>query len=163
MVRTEIADAGRVADGVAVAARTGIGYVRMVSPPACTRCAILAGREYRYNSGFLRHPACQCTHIPTPESVAGDLRTDPRQLFDEGLITGLSKSDAQAITDGANMNRVVNAHRGMSTADGGRKVTAALAGRQGIPSMRLRPETIYREATSRGDAIRLLKLHGYVL
>lgn len=166
ILRTEIADAGRVADGVAIAARPTVGWVRMVNPPSCPRCAILAGRFYRYNSGFQRHPGCDCTHIPAPEAVSGDLRTDPRRLFDEGQIRGLSKADAKAIADGADMNRVVNAHRGMYTASVGGigrvKATTALAGRQGIPQMRIRPEQIYRHAVSRDDAIRLLRLHGYI-
>ncbi|HEX5995682.1 MAG TPA: hypothetical protein VFY84_11120 [Jiangellales bacterium] len=57
MVRTQVADAGRVADGVALAARRRSGgYVRMVVGKTCSRCIILAGRWYRWNAGFARHP-----------------------------------------------------------------------------------------------------------
>lgn len=59
MTRTQIADAGRGATSVAIAATPKVtGYVRMVNPPTCSRCAILAGRWYRYNRGFERHPRC---------------------------------------------------------------------------------------------------------
>jgi hypothetical protein len=59
IVRTQVADAGRVADGVALAARPELtGWVRMLSLPSCSRCILLAGRWYRYDAGFPRHPAC---------------------------------------------------------------------------------------------------------
>lgn len=54
---TQVADAGRGATGAAMAGRRTIqGYVRVVQPPACARCIILAGKEYGWNSGFQRHP-----------------------------------------------------------------------------------------------------------
>lgn len=56
ILRTQVADAGRAADGVAVASRPGVGYVRHLTPPSCGRCVVLAGRWYRYNAGFARHP-----------------------------------------------------------------------------------------------------------
>lgn len=51
-----ITDTGRAAASVDVASRTAIGYTRMLNPPSCDRCAILAGRWYRWNAGFDRHP-----------------------------------------------------------------------------------------------------------
>src|SRR5690606_17065122 len=51
LLRSEVIDAGRVADGVAVAARPTVRYVRYTTPPSCPRCAILAGRVYRYSQG----------------------------------------------------------------------------------------------------------------
>ena len=36
--------------------RTVAGYTRMLNPPSCARCIILAGRWYRWNAGFARHP-----------------------------------------------------------------------------------------------------------
>src|SRR5690606_21736999 len=57
IVRTQVADAGRVADQVALTARReATGYVRMVVGAACARCIILAGRWYRWSAGFQRHP-----------------------------------------------------------------------------------------------------------
>lgn len=168
---TEVTDAGRVADGVAIASRPGIsGYVRMLTPPSCPRCAILAGRFYRWNAGFERHPQCDCIHIPVTEDIAGDARTDPRKAVLAGEVTGLSKADEQAIRDGADPAQVVNAHRGMFTA-GGKKFTRegttrrALARQRLGPRVpRLRPESIYRQANgNREEALRLLRLHGYIV
>lgn len=56
IAQTAIADAARMAAGVDVASRRQVGYVRMLNPPSCSRCAILAGRWYRWNAGFARHP-----------------------------------------------------------------------------------------------------------
>lgn len=54
---SEVAQAGRSAVGSSmVGKRTIQGYVRVVQPPACARCVILAGKEYGWNRGFQRHP-----------------------------------------------------------------------------------------------------------
>ena len=114
---TQVADAGRVADQVALVARPRAqGYVRMLSPPSCSRCAILAGRFYRWSAGFERHEHCDCVHVPASEDTSNDLRTDPEQYFHS-----LSRSEqdrvftiagARAIRDGADISQVVNARRG---------------------------------------------------
>jgi hypothetical protein len=164
IAHTQVADAGRVADQVALTSRRhATGYVRMVVGATCSRCIVLAGRWYRWNAGFKRHPKCDCVGIPAPEN-AEDLRTDPN-----GLFTSMSAADqdkvftqagAQAIRDGADMSRVVNARRGMQTAADGRLYTTEAAGRR----PRLMPEQIYREAHgSRDEALRLLRLHRYIL
>ncbi|XTZ17054.1 hypothetical protein ACQSSU_06655 [Micromonospora echinospora] len=162
IMRSQVADAGRVADGVALAVRPQLtGYVRMVVGGTCARCLILAGRVYRWNAGFLRHPRCDCRHIPATEDVAGDLRTDPKAAFEampaaeQERVFGLA--GAEAIRDGADMARVVNARRGMQVV-GRRRFTTAAAGRR----LRLMPEQIYADARDRDDAIRLLRLHGYI-
>lgn len=163
IIRTEVADAGRVADGVAIAARPRIGYVRMLSPPSCSRCIVLAGKFYGWNAGFQRHPRCDCRHIPVREDDAADVRTDPRKMFaampaaEQDRVFG--GADAQAIRDGADPAKVVNAHRGVYTA-GGQSFTREAAG----PRPRLMPEGIYAAADGdRAEAIRLLKLHGFLL
>ncbi|MEU4570842.1 hypothetical protein [Micromonospora sp. NPDC023956] len=57
ITRTQVADAGRVADQVAMVARPqATGYVRMLVGRSCSRCAILAGRRYGWSAGFQRHP-----------------------------------------------------------------------------------------------------------
>lgn len=168
IVRTQVADAGRVADGVAIAARPEVtGYVRMLSPPSCSRCAVLAGAVYRWNRGFKRHPRCDCRHIPAAED-AQDLTTDPKAYFDSLEETEqnrvFTKAGAEAIRDGADMARVVNARRGMYTAAGKKLTTEATTGRRARRGARLMPERIYREAgTDRAEAVRLLRLHGYLI
>jgi hypothetical protein len=160
--RTQVADAGRVAVGTAIAARPQVhGYVRMVVGKTCSRCLILAGRRYKWNAGFQRHPRCDCRHVPVAEDVPGDVSTDPKAYFDsldrDGQDELLGKAGADAVREGADMAKVVNARRGMQTADG-RLYTTEAAGRR----PRLMPEQIFRDARDREDAIRLLSLHGYI-
>lgn len=206
IARTQVSDAGRVADGIAVATRDRVSWTRMVVGVSCPRCIILAGRVYRYSQGFARHPNCDCVHIPTVEDTADDFTTDPKRAFEQGRVVGLSKADEQAIRDGADMSQVVNAHKGMYVA-GTRKLTRSGITRRGIAgarlitgdpnafvaprgdagtqvvsthtrrtkagnrtvrirgavAVRMRPEQIYREASSREEAVKLLRLHGYIV
>lgn len=175
MVLTEIADAGRGAAGVQIAARPRVGYVRMLTPPSCSRCVVLAGRFYRWNQGFLRHPRCDCKHVPT-------MVTDQAEVFAEGLIddpyeafTRMSEAEqnrvftnagAQAIRDGADMYQVVNARRGMKyrgafTSEGTSKHGwAGQILRRG--QKRMTPETIYRLNPNREQAVEALRAQGYI-
>ena len=135
------------------------GYVRMLNPPSCSRCLILAGKYYPWNSGFLRHPQCDCLHIPSGVKVAAQFTTDPADAFNamskaEQDAT-FTKSGARAIRDGADLNRVVNINqRGLGTVASNR--------RYGTPS-RLTVDDIYRVAGTRTNAIRLLEQEGYIL
>lgn len=168
IVGTQAIDAGRVADGVGITASTVLrGYVRIAAPPCCARCAILGGEFYRWSSGFERHPYCDCFHVPVygtsyPSAKSGI------ELFRSGQIRGMSKADVQAVKDGADLNQVVNARRGMSSASG-RKVTTEGTTRRGYSGQllrgntRLMPEQIYKEAAgNRQEAIRLLRAHGFI-
>ncbi|NUP49000.1 MAG: hypothetical protein HOW97_17095 [Catenulispora sp.] len=181
LVSTEVADAGREAAGAAMAATRSVhGYVRMVSGSACSRCIILAGRHYRWNASFLRHPRCACTGIPTIENRAKDLTTDPHEFFSRlspaQQDARFGKADAQAIRDGADMNQVVNAHRGLyQTQVFGRDVQATTEGmsRRGLAGQRLAGSTkglrltvtqIYADAAGDRDlAISLLRRYGYLI
>lgn len=167
LVRTQVADAGRGGDTVAIATRrAATGYVRMLVGRSCSRCVVLAGRRYEWNRGFRRHPRCDCVHVPAAEDAADDIRTDPRGYFDDLSRTeqdkAFTKAGAEAIRAGADIGQVVNARRGMQTATvGGRDVlvTTVAAGRR----PRLMPEAIL--SASGGDreqALRLLRLHGYI-
>lgn len=162
ITRTQVADAGRVAVGTAIAARPQVhGYVRMVVGKTCARCLVLAGKFYRWNAGFQRHPRCDCRHVPVAEHEPADIRVNPKAYFDSldraGQDELLGKAGAEAVRNGADLAKVVNARRGMFTADG-RLYTREAAGRR----PRIMPEQIFRDATSRDDAIRLLRLHGYI-
>lgn len=177
IVLTQVRDAGRNGASTAITSRPKtVGYVRMIQGATCDRCAIMAGSYYRYNSGFERHPFCDCIHVPASENTSGDLRTDPSKYFDSLSSAeqdkAFTKSGAQAIRDGADMSQVVNARRGMQSAQAyGRdlKITTegitkrGLAGSKlGATKVRLMPESIYKIAENRADAIRLLWLHGYI-
>jgi hypothetical protein len=63
ILATQVADAGRIATGVGITARRNVGYIRMLNPPSCSRCAILAGKFYRWNAGFQRHINCDCVQF----------------------------------------------------------------------------------------------------
>lgn len=173
---SEIQDAGRTASQVEIVNEpTWQNYVRMLNPPSCARCAILAGRIYRDLEAFQRHPNCDCVMVPVQswESAHDEgLVASPDQAFRDGQIKGLSAADARAVADGADLGKVVNAHRGITTVDGfGRRLKATTVGttarsawRRANPSrlVRLRPESIYEFANDREDAIRLLRLYGYL-
>lgn len=45
-----------------------VGYERVVPLPACSRCLLLAGKFFKDNQGFPRHPACNCYHAPVYEA-----------------------------------------------------------------------------------------------
>lgn len=136
MAVSEVADAGRGAAGVAMVANRKItGYVRMVRAGACSRCAILAGRWYRYDAGFARHRRCSCYGVPATDARPG------RHLNPMSFFNGLSRAEqdrrftiggAEAIRNGADIYKVVNASRGVQTLDAyGRKVVATLEGTTG--------------------------------
>jgi hypothetical protein len=171
VVRTVVADTGRQADQAAMVANKGVtSYIRVVELPACSRCIILAGREYGVSSGFLRHPRCDCTmepvtrkHTPTP--------LDSRDLFDSMTPAQRRKvfgeAGAKAIDDGANISSVVNARKSMAQVEMfGRTVQATFVGtgsRKKKRPPRLMPEEIYRIADGdRDHAIRLLYKNGYL-
>lgn len=115
IMASEVADAGRSAAGIAMASnRTVTGYVRCIRPGACARCAILAGRWYRYDADFNRHPRCQCYGSPSTKGRRGST-TSASAYFnslsraEQGRIFGLAGS--QAIRDGADITAIVNASR----------------------------------------------------
>lgn len=96
--------------------------------------------------------------------------------------SSLSIADTRAVRDGADLQAVVNAKRGggrrpkgmtntVTAEIFGRTVKATLEGttkrgewRRKHPNLpiRLRPESIYEHATDRADALRLLRIYGYL-
>lgn len=179
LVRTQVQDAGRMGLQSAMAAEPGIrGYVRHVTLPACARCIILAGRFYRYSAAFLRHPNCDCTMVPAvgPEWVESQ---DPAELIAQmrgqhaaALRRSLTHADLRALDHGADLNQVVNAHRGMATA-AGRKVTREGTAKRGLAGkrlgrvQRLTPAQIFDEAArlnwAREEIVRQLTRFGYII
>lgn len=165
MAVTQVADAARVAAGIGIATRKGVGWTRMVNTPCCPRCALLAGKFFHWNTGFQRHPRCLCTHIPTSEDAFGDVRTDPKALFDSGKVTGVTKAEQAALDAGGDMGRIFNARRGRYIDQAGHRLTFDSTTRRGTGiKVRPTPEEIYRQA--QGDqpaALRSLKKFGYIL
>lgn len=110
-LQTAVSDAARDATAASIAVRQTMGWVRMVTPPCCSRCAVLAGQWYRWNVPLPRHPGCDCQFIPTAENVAGDFTTDPMELYRRGLIKDLSADQRKRIDEGADLTRVLNESR----------------------------------------------------
>lgn len=111
---TQVGDAFRIADSVAGAARRVTTYVRVLGPRPCSRCIMLAG-EISWKTAFRRHPNCACSTLPTTATRGREYETDPKMYF-ESLSEAeqdriFTAAGAQAIRDGADMNRVVNARR----------------------------------------------------
>lgn len=152
LIESIVTDAARAAESVAVTVRPNIYHVRNVNPPCCARCAILAGRVYKWSTGFQRHPGCDCSMIPT--TIASPYAQDVDQLIRDGLVTGLSKADRRALADGADPGRVVNVRsKKAGLLEAGHALT-----RGGRPT----PAGIYRLASDRAQALDLLKRYGYV-
>jgi hypothetical protein len=196
IVATQVADAGRVATGLEMTNDAAIaGYERFVTLPACSRCIILAGRLYSHSTGFLRHPRCDCTHRPVTyeEWRHSNVGNWPDDIFasmsEQEQNKAFGKAGAQAIRDGSDIGQVVNARRGIATAagPGGRRITyttegttkRGLAGRRmgdltkqpgsryrRTRSVRLMPESIYREAARNGwdrsEIVRQLERFGFI-
>lgn len=157
---TQVADAGRASELVSTTASLAAdGYVRLLAPPSCERCAILAGKRFRWDNDFRRHPRCDCRTVPT-----GKAATAPAGVVSpEGYFHSLSRAqqdavfgadDARAIRDGASPISVVNSHRGTFTPSDGRAAT---------PGKRPTPGVIYAQADGdRGRALALLHEAGYL-
>lgn len=155
IVETLVRDAGRTAIATALGATPAVtGYVRSLTPPSCGRCAVLAGRVYRYSTGFQRHPRCDCLMTPTTEAIGRNLVTDPADAYRKGQIRGLSEGDRFALDNGADIGQVVNVRR----KEAGLTVGSSVMVRAG----RLTPQGCLMFGSDRADALRLLKVHGYV-
>jgi len=184
MAMQAIEDTSISAMGVSITQRSGVGYVRVESPDCCPRCAILAGKYFRHNNDFLRHPKCHGRTIPCKGREKAEKQgwiTSPMDRFngmsedEQDKVFG--HADAQAIRDGADIYQVVNAHRGMRPIGRGniRMTTSEGTSRYGWSRMirkyeygqrqrrRLTPEGIYSFNLPREQTIELLKREGYIL
>ncbi|MEU9560357.1 hypothetical protein [Streptomyces fumanus] len=188
IVATTIADTARTATQVAMTAEPRcVAYVRVVKLPACSRCIVLAGRQYTYSEGFKRHPKCDCGMEPMSDREWRD-SASPEDLFKQMSPDERRKrfgaAGAEAIENGADIGQVVNARRGMSTTTTGKKVThegttkrgiggkAMQVGYDKVPGSsryartreaRLMPEQILKQAHGNRELqVALLKKHGYI-
>lgn len=184
IVTTQVQDAARVATGVAIVGDRAVDrYVRVATPPSCSRCVILAGRVYRVARAFPRHPRCDCVNAPaasgvdppSPEAMYRQMTPEQRRQ------AGWSVADQRAIDDGGDLYQITNARRQLRTMTvAGRPVQTTrhgatrrgLAGKRldapkGRAAIRITPEQIYTEAErlgwSRDETIRQLWRHGYIL
>lgn len=110
-LRGAVTDAARDAAAVEIAARPRVRWVRVVNPPCCVRCAVLATDVYYWNQPLPRHPRCDCLALPVTDVQPEKHFTDPRQLFDKGLITDLTRAERARIGDGEDITKVLNTSR----------------------------------------------------
>lgn len=128
-----------------------VGFERYVNLPACGRCIILAGRRYRRDASFERHPDCDCTFVEVTEDDAGaGPENEPSALFRsmsrEEQDRRFTKAGAQAIRSGADIGQVVNARkgaRGLLPASARLTKDEAAALRNGLKRGRLEPVRLY--------------------
>ncbi|MFJ9318798.1 VG15 protein [Streptomyces globisporus] len=191
LAATTIADTSRTATQVAMTAEPRcVSYVRVVKLPACSRCIILAGRQYSYSEGFRRHPKCDCGMEPMSDAEWRSRETAKspddlyRSMTPEERHKRFGASGVAAMDNGADMGQVVNARRGMDTTATGKKVSTEGTTRKGIggkaldsgfdkanatsryarsKEARLMPEQILKNAHGNRELqIALLKKHGYI-
>ena len=139
---TEVADAARDSAATSIVTHRVGGYIRVVGAMCCSRCGILSGRWYRYSAGFERHPGCHCINVPANEVDESEVPS-PQELYRQGRITDLTAAEKQAIDMGADLNQVVNAHRGMYVA-GGHEYTREGTTRRGVAGARILARDIAR-------------------
>src|SRR5690554_6200988 len=124
---TVMADTRRGVVGADIVQRPAIGgYTRMLNAPSCSRCAILAGKWFRWNQGFQRHPRCDCIHVPAVSkgfAQESGFFSDPYEYFNslskDQQEKVFGRIEARAVRDGADIFRVENIkNRGLATAKG---------------------------------------------
>jgi hypothetical protein len=161
-----VRDANRDATQAGMVVRPAVHeWVRMLNPPSCKRCVILAGKTFRWNEGFQRHPRCDCRHIPTAENRSDDVRVDPYRYFgslpaaEQNRLFGAA--DAQAIRDGADIYRVANVRmRGLSKTRGRQGWQAR---RYGTPSKMTIDDINAAAGGDRTRAVELMRENGFIL
>lgn len=93
-VLSQIRDAGRAGGSLAMASRPDVaGYTRVLVGKSCSRCAILAGRFYRWNEGFQRHPNC----FPAGVVVSGPQSQNATRRWFEGELVVLATASGQEL------------------------------------------------------------------
>lgn len=116
ITETQVADASRLATQAASVARPAVKtWVRVLNPPSCGRCAVLAGKVFRWNATFQRHPLCDCRTVPSTKSNPEDLTFNPRAYFDSLPAVEqekrFGKSVAEEIRGGKDLVKAVNEPR----------------------------------------------------
>lgn len=104
------------------ASRSAKHYVRMLRPPSCARCAILAGKRSSRVKAFPRHDHCDCVNVPVAED-SDDFTTNPvtyfKSLTREEQDRIFTIAGARAIREAGvrqvAMNQIVNARQGIRT------------------------------------------------
>lgn len=114
IVSNEVTQAGVTAESVAIAGNPAFkGYIRILTAPSCGRCAVLAGKWFKWNQGFKRHPGCDCKHVPAADADAvSGMQANPKQYFDSLSEAEQNRrfgaAEAEAIRNGSSVSDAVN-------------------------------------------------------
>lgn len=148
----------------AATARIGVtptvtGYTRVLTPPSCDRCILLAGKHFAHNAGFARHPRCDCTHQPytvgnRPEVVSPEDAFAALSEAEQDAV--FTRASAEAIRAGADMGRVVNARQSTYIPTGRRTP-------RGTPTRRTVEDLLAMAGTDRNRFLALLDSAGYLI
>lgn len=154
----EVTVAESAATAATIGLRQDVGWVRMLNPPSCRRCLVLAGKWFRWNEGFDRHPRCDCRHIPSTEDTGGDYTTDPyaylSRMSRAEQDAFLGRSNARAYREGADVYRLINiSERGLGSAKANRVY--------GTPHLQT-VDDLLRQAGTRTRFRALLEEHGFI-
>lgn len=156
-----------------------LGWVRVLTPPSCSRCVLLAGRWYRWSEHFYRHDNCDCIHVVSTREGASEFVVKPGDYFDSltpsQQVALFGRSQSEAIRDGADPTQVINAttRKGALYSVDGVQYTREGTSKRGEyrrnssagkkNAARLTPAEIYRQAgDDRNEARRLLRSFGYI-
>lgn len=91
----ETQQAGRNADHVGITGQAQLGgYIRTLTPPSCSRCVVLAGKFYRWNQGFDRHPHC----FPAGTVVSGPTTEAATRRWYQGELVVLATASGQNLS-----------------------------------------------------------------
>jgi len=161
-LQSAVEDAARDAIQASVIARPRMQWVRVVNPPCCSRCAVLAGKTFGWNASFPRHPRCDCLALPVTVANADSYLTDPTALAKRGLIKDLTPDQRQRIDDGHDLAKVLNESR-----DGwrGRLAADRRAAKRGwgtveAPAPSATVHDFMAHLTSRADALNAMRAAG---
>lgn len=97
-VGTMLSDTRRGMEGLESASRPITGYVRMLTPPSCGRCVILAGKRSKRSQAFLRHPGC----FPAGAVVSGPAPEAATRRWYEGELAIIRTASGKKLTATAN-------------------------------------------------------------
>lgn len=171
LARTAVANAARMAMEARIAGTKHCSGAFWEPAPYCQRCAVIIGKSFALGHEWQRHPRCDGQVIPVPDG-----RDVPWPGAEESDIADLTQDQKKALSDGGDLNQVINAHSG---ARGGKRdyrsplyangtKTYAGVGRRHndgtAKKVRLTPKGIYGMAgDDRTMARDLLSKYGYLL
>ena len=154
VILSQVQDAGRNGEALQMAATpSATTYDRMLNPPSCSRCIVLAGKTYRNNAGFLRHPQCDCVHVPTDSDNAGEFVFDGPGYFNDLPTAEQLREQYPDLTVKARREAGIYSQEDIFTKRGAELIRAAPAGKQQYVMGRV-TNTRWMKHSTAGDDLR---------